>query len=191
MYIKTSIGQEALLMGKSKNKPLGFTHHNAELPFLSGSLARTHLSDFLRAFFSLTHNCVFSHRGGEGMQAASRQRVCECVCVRPCAPRSLMLVDRCCGSRQKIKRSVHFSDLYFYVIFGKRSRRRAKKQEAFVHPALAFSVASFSVCSAGFQPTSCTSAVSHGGLTYSMSVQARNAAIPVIYIAAAMGMLIT
>lgn len=53
-----------------------------------------------------------------------------CVCVRE--------KDRQ-TDRQKIKHSVYSTDLYFYVIFGRLSEHRAKKYEAFVHPALPFS----------------------------------------------------
>lgn len=46
---------------KEQNKSLGFTPHNAALPFLSRFFLRTHLSDLLRALTHrlATHNCVF------------------------------------------------------------------------------------------------------------------------------------
>lgn len=61
MYLMTTILTGRSSHGKEQNKPLGFTHHNAALPFLSRSFARPHLSDLLRALTHrlATHNCVF------------------------------------------------------------------------------------------------------------------------------------
>lgn len=58
-----------------------------------------------------------------------------------------------------------FSDLYFYVIFGKRARRRAREQEAFVHQRF--------ILNRSEQHWLRTNVlhICHGGMSYSTSVQ--------------------